>query len=324
MDNKEFRRGRAGKKTKEELKKEEMECVECGSTSIITDPQRGEVTCQNCGLVIDEATVDDGPEWRAFTTDERSKRSRVGSPITPTIHDRGLSTMIGYEDRDSFGKKLSPTKRAQVYRMRKWQTRTRIQSSIERNLAQAMSELDRLSGQLGLPRNVKETASVSYRNAVEKKLVRGRSIEAMVAATVYAAARMRQVPRTLDEIARYSKINKKELGACYRLLVRELEFNIPLANPADFVRRFSSDLEMSGSTALRAVELIKLAKIGNLTAGKDPAGIAAACLYLAGITEGERRTQKEIADKAMVTEVTVRNRYKELVSKLDITIPVTP
>ncbi len=230
--------------------------------------------------------------------------------------------MIGFEDRDSFGKKLSPARRAQIYRLRKWQTRTRIQSSIERNLAQAMSELDRLASQLGLPRTVKETSSVIYRRAVEKKLVRGRSIEAMVAAAVYAAARIRRVPRTLDEIARFSRINKKELGACYRLLIRELQIRIPLADPADFVIRFAADLKMTGRTARKAIDLVTLEKDRNQTAGKDPAGIAAACLYLAGIIEGERRTQKEIADKAMVTEVTVRNRYKELVKKLRIEITI--
>lgn len=262
--------------------------------------------------------IDDGPEWRAFNSAERSKRSRVGSPTTYTVHDKGLSTHIGWEDRDSYGKKLSPRQRSQMYRLRKWHVRSRVHSSQDRNLAQAMSELDRLGSQLGLPKSVKETASVIYRNAIKQRLIRGRSIEAMVAASAYAAARQRRVPRTLDEMARNSRITKKELGRCYRLMIHELNLKIPLAAPSDYISRFSADLKLTGATARKAIDLVTNAKKEGLTAGKDPTGLAAAAIYIAGIIEGERRTQREIAETATVTEVTVRNRYKELVRKLDI------
>ncbi|MHA1201863.1 MAG: transcription initiation factor IIB [Candidatus Heimdallarchaeaceae archaeon] len=301
---------------------EEIECPECGSVDVILDETRGEHICRNCGTVVQEKLIDDGPEWRAFTAEERSKRSRVGSPTTITIHDKGLSTQIGWEDRDVYGKKLSPKRRAQIYRLRKWQIRTRVHSSIDRNLAYAMSELDRLSSQLGIPRSVNETAANIYRKAIEKRLIRGRSIEAMIGATAYAGARIRRVPRTLDEIARHSRISKKELGRCYRLIIRELDIKIPLANPTDYIVRFAAELRLSGRTARKAVELLKRAKEHNLTAGKDPTGLAAASIYIAGITEGERRTQREIAETATVTEVTVRNRYKELVRKLKIEVTI--
>lgn len=282
--------------------------------------QRGDIICRDCGAIIEDSLIDDGPEWRAFNSAERSKRSRVGSPTTYTVHDKGLSTQIGWEDRDSYGKKLSPSQRSQIYRLRKWHIRTRVHSSVDRNLAQAMSELDRLSSQLGLPRSVKETASVIYRSAINKRLIRGRSIEAMIGAAAYAAARQRRVPRTLDEIARNSRINKKELGRCYRLMIHELNLKIPLANPTDYIVRFSADLKLTGATARRAIDLVKEAKQKGLTAGKDPTGLAAAAIYIAGIIEGERRTQREIAETATVTEVTVRNRYKELVRKLEIAV----
>ena len=293
-------------------------CPDCGGNSIVQDFRAGDSICSDCGTVLEGVIIDDGPEWRAFNSSERSKRSRVGSPTTYTVHDKGLSTQIGWEDRDSNGQKLSPNARSKMYRLRKWHMRSRVHSSQDRNLAQAMGELDRLGSQLGLPKSVKETASVIYRNAIKHRLVRGRSIEAMIAASAYAAARQRRVPRTLDEISQHSRITKKELGRSYRLMVQELNLKIPLANPTDYITRFSADLKLTGSTSRKAIDLVQEAKREGLTAGKDPTGLAAAAIYIAGITEGERRTQREIAETATVTEVTVRNRYKELVRKLDI------
>lgn len=304
------------------LEKIKLMCPDCGGSNIVQDFARGDSICSDCGAVLPEQLIDDGPEWRAFNSAERSKRSRVGSPTTLTVHDKGLSTQIGYENRDAYGKKLSAKKRSQMYRLRKWNVRSRIHSSQDRNLAQAMSELDRLSSQLGLPKSVKETSSVIYRLAIKQRLIRGRSIEAMIAASAYAAARQRRVPRTLDEIARHSRISKKELGRCYRLMLQELKLKIPLASPTDYITRFASDLKLTGATARRAIDLVGKAKQAGLTAGKDPTGLAAAALYISGIVEGERRTQREIAEAATVTEVTVRNRYKELVRELDVSMSI--
>ena len=297
-------------------------CPECGSDNLVHDYDTGETVCGDCGLVLYEQMMDKGPEWRAFTQEEKASRSRVGVPTSYSVHDKGLSTAISQVDRDAFGRKLPLSTRLQMWRLRKWQIRSRVHSSIDRNLAYAMSELDRLSSQLGIPRSVNETAANIYRKAIEKRLIRGRSIEAMIGATAYAGARIRRVPRTLDEIARHSRISKKELGRCYRLIVRELDIKIPLANPTDYIVRFAAELRLSGNTSRKAVELLNRAKEHNLTAGKDPTGLAAASIYIAGITEGERRTQREIAETATVTEVTVRNRYKELVRKLKIEVTI--
>ena len=297
-------------------------CPECGNEEVHVDRSRGEVICAACGIVISDRIIDQGPEWRAFTSDERDKRARVGSPTSYTIHDKGLSTMIDWHDKDIYGKKLPPKTRAQVYRMRKWQIRTRVHSSIARNLAQAMAELDRLSSQLGIPKGVKETSAVMYRRAIERRLIRGRSIEAMVAAAVYASCRIRKVPRTLDELAKYTRINKKELGRSYRLMIQKLGINIPTANAKDFISRFGADLSLSGRIQKKACELLDLATEKGITAGKDPTGLAAASIYIVGILEGERRTQRKIAEVAHVTEVTIRNRYKELIKKLRISVEV--
>lgn len=295
-----------------------VKCPDCGNEEIVTDPRRGEATCTRCGIVISSRMIDTGAEWRAFSSEERDKRTRVGSPSSMIIHDKGLTTIIGYENRDVFGNKLSSSRRAQIYRLRKWQVRSRIYSSVDRNVAVAMSELDRLASQLGLPRSVKETAAIIYRKAIESRLVRGRSIEAMIAATVYAAARVRRVPRTLDEIAVETRISRKELGRCYRLLIRKLSLSIPLASPVDYLVRFGTELGLSGVVQRDAAQIISSAKESGLTAGKDPTGLAAAAIYISSIMKSERRTQRVIAETARVTEVTVRNRYKELVKELNI------
>jgi transcription initiation factor TFIIB len=297
-------------------------CPDCHATDVISDANRGEIICTNCGLVLDAHIVDQGPEWRAFSSEERDKRSRVGSPMTYTVHDKGLSTMIDWRNRDAYGKKLAPNRRAQIYRLRKWQIRTRVHSSIDRNLAYAMSELDRLTSQLGVPRPVKEAAAILYRHAIEHHLIRGRSIEAMIASCVYAACRLRQIPRTLDEIAHHSRITRKELGRCYRLLLRELEVRIPIASPIDFIPRFGQALQLSGAVQNGAAQIVEEARSRGVTAGKDPTGLAAASLYISSIREGERRTQREIAEVSRVTEVTVRNRYKELVRELGIEVVI--
>lgn len=297
-------------------------CTDCGNPNVIRDPTRGELICTNCGLVLASHMVDQGPEWRAFSSEERDKRCRVGSPTDFTRHDKGLSTTIDWRDRDASGRKLAPGLRAQIYRLRKWQIRTRVHSSIDRNLARAMSELDRITSQLSVPRPVKEASAILYRRTVERHLIRGRSIEAMIAACTYAGCRLRQVPRTLDEIAHHSRINRKELGRCYRLLLRKLDMRVPVAQPTDFIPRFAEALDLSSRVQRRASEIIEAARLQGITAGKDPTGLAAATLYIASIQEGERRTQREIAAIARVTEVTVRNRYKEMVRVLKLEVEI--
>jgi len=237
-----------------------------------------------------------------------------------TIHDKGLSTMIDWRDRDSHGKDLTPKRRAQIYRLRKWQRRIRVSDATERNLAFALSEIDRMASHLALPRNVREAASLIYRKAVEERLIRGRSIEGVAAAALYAACRECKVPRTLDEIADVSRVGKKEIGRSYRFIARELLIHLRPTSPVDYIPRFGSELGLSGEVQSKAIELLKEATKKGLTSGRGPTGVAAAAIYIASVLCGERRTQRDVADVARVTEVTVRNRYKELCEKLGLDV----
>ena len=291
-------------------------CPECGNNNLVSDEARGEVVCNFCGLVLSQKTIDSGPEWRAFSSEEASKKVRVGAPTTLTLHDKGLSTMIGWKNKDAFGKSISPKMKAEVYRLRKWHVRTRTNKSIDRNLAYAMNELDRLSSQLNLSKDLKESAAHIYRKMANKNLIRGRSIEAMLIASIYLSCRLNCIPKTLDDFIEFATVDKKKIARCYRLILSELKINIKVSSPINFIPRFCAELKLSGRTQNRAAELLKLAKKYHITAGKAPTGLAGAALYVAAIQEGERRTQKEISLAAGVTEATIRNRYKELVDHL--------
>lgn len=295
-------------------------CPECGSAKLVRDYERAELVCAGCGYIIHDKIMDMGPEWRAFDQEQRDRRGRVGAPMTLTIHDKGLSTMIDWRDRDSHGKDLTPKRRAQIYRLRKWQRRIRVSDATERNLAFALSEIDRMASHLALPRNVREAASLIYRKAVEERLIRGRSIEGVAAAALYAACRECKVPRTLDEIADVSRVSKKEIGRSYRFIARELLIHLRPTSPTDYIPRFGSELGLSGEAQSKAIELLKEATKKGLTSGRGPTGVAAAAIYIASVLCGERRTQRDVADVARVTEVTVRNRYKELCEKLGLDV----
>ncbi len=307
------------KKEKQKIE-ETIKCPKCGRTHLSRDYSRGELICNDCGLVIEEDLIDHGPEWRAFDSEQREKRARVGAPMTPMIHDKGLSTTLGWGNRDSYGKSIPTRNRAQLYRLRKWQQRIRIADGTEGNLAIALSALDRMASSMGLPQTVRETAAMIYRKAALKKLTRGRSIEGVTAAALYAACRQCNVPRTLDEISNIAKIRRKEIGKTYRFITRKLELKLMPTSPQDYISRFCSELKLSGDVQAKTLEILKKAASEELTSGRGPTGMAAAALYIASVLCGERRTQREVADIAGVTEVTIRNRYKELAGKLDLEI----
>lgn len=298
----------------------EERCPECHSKRLTRDYERGELVCADCGLIVTENILDSGPEWRAFDAEQREKRARGGAPVKYMRPNKGLVTEIDQYNRDIRGAKIPSKKQAQLYRMRKWHKRASITSSMERNLAIALSELDRIASYLGLPENVRESAALLYRKCIEKGLIRGRLIESVVSAVLYAICREYGIPRTLDEIADVSGVEKKEIGRTYRFISHELGLKVPLTNPIQYVPRLTAALKLSGEVQEKGIALLKKAIAKGLISGRGPTGVAAAAVYIASAMVGERRTQKEVADVAGVTEVTIRNRYRELKSELGLKI----
>jgi len=296
-------------------------CPDCGATNLITDYKHGEIVCPACGLVLEDGLFDFGPEWRAFDEEQKSKRARTGGPVKFAKLNKGLTTEIDRYDRDIRGGAIQPERKAQLYRLRKWQRRSRMSDSVQRNLSIALPELDRMCAYLNIPNNIKEECAMWYRKAVNKGLVRGRSIESVVAAIIYLISRKHQLPKTLEELEEASGVKKKDIGRSYRFACRKLGLRMPVATPMDYVPRFASELGLSGETEAKAIEILQKAREKGVTSGRGPTGVAAAAIYLAGKLTNDKQTQKGIAGRlAGVTEVTIRNRYEEIARELGIEI----
>lgn len=286
-------------------------CPECGGT-VLPDEEHGETTCDDCGLILQENALDRGPEWRSFDNSNRDEKSRVGAPVTPLMHDKGLSTTISWQDRDAAGSQLSASKRKQLSRLRTWDERFRTKTARERNLKQAFGEIDRMASALGLSEPCRETAGVLYRRALEADLLPGRSIEGMATASLYAAAREHGTPRTLAEFATVSRVERIRIQRAYRYLSGELDLQIEHARPSQYLPQFASQLDVSDEAIHVARDLLDAGREQGVFSGKSPAGLAAAAVYAASRLTNERLTQQTVSDATNVSKVTVRNRYQEL------------
>ena len=287
-------------------------CPECNSINITYEEQRGEIICNDCGLLIEEKMVDTGQD-AGGQFDKSEKKGRGGAPLSMQKYDKGLTTNIG-EISDIYRLEAGQTRK--FLRLKKWQER--VSTSIERNLRLAMSELRRVASFLSLPSVVRDESVRVYQFVLQRGLVRGRSMESVIAACIYAACRSYNIPRTLDEIANASDVPRKEIGRTYRFIIRKLGIKVKPSSPKDYIPRFSSILHLSPKAQNAALAILKKAEITELTSGRGPAGIAAAALYVAALMSDEKKTQREVADVAGITEVTIRNRYKELIEKLGI------
>jgi transcription initiation factor TFIIB len=287
-------------------------CPECNSINITYEEQQGEIICNDCGLLIEEKMVDTGQD-AGGQFDKNDKKGRGGAPLSAQKYDKGLTTNIG-EISDIYRLEAGQTRK--FLRLKKWQER--VSTSIERNLRLAMSELRRVAAFLSLPSVVRDEAVRVYQFVLQRGLVRGRSMESVIAACIYAACRSYNIPRTLDEIANASDVPRKEIGRTYRFIIRKLGIKVKPSAPKDYITRFSSILHLSPKAQNGALTILKKAEITELTSGRGPAGIAAAALYVAALMSDEKKTQREVADVAGITEVTIRNRYKELIEKLGI------
>jgi transcription initiation factor TFIIB len=303
--------------------------------NIVTDPESGEIICGNCGIVVSDKAQETGPEWRSFGNEESSnnRRIRTGIPTSLARHDMGLSTIIGKEDRDAAGNRIDASVKSKIDRLRMLDFRTQLYNSTDRCLRRAFIELDKLKDKLGLPDSVVEKAAYIYRKAQERGLIRGRTMHAMLAAAIYIACRQIEVGKTLNDIAEGSNVKHKILSQSYRILVTELDIKTPMLDPMKCVAKVANKLNLNERTTRQAMEIMHAASKKEVSAGKDPMGLAAAVLYMSCLNNnnisapvlGEEnkknknknyRSQVFIAEAAGITDVTLRNTINDLKNKI--------
>jgi transcription initiation factor TFIIB len=298
------------------------ECSVCGSDQIVTIPDYGEIVCEDCGAVISDKIEEKGPEWRSFTTAsarrEENDENRTGMPFSLARSDMGLSTIIGRTNKDARGSKINSSMLSAIERLRRWDSRTQVYTSTDKNLTQAFAQLDTLKDKLGLPSAVIEKTAYIYRKAQENRLVLGRSISAVLAAAIYTACREMGIPRTLNDIARKSNVKRKPVAKCYRQLLLGLCLKIPQVDPIKCITRIANEVEISEKTKHEAINLMNTVIENEISAGKDPMGIAATVIYASCVRTGEIKTQKKLANAADITDVTLRTRLKDLKLHLDL------
>jgi transcription initiation factor TFIIB len=284
----------------------------------VTDPESGEVICSNCGMVMVEAISENRSEWRAFKTEEANQRSRTGTPTSLARHDMGLATIIGRTDKDASGRGLDASMRSTMERLRAWDSRIQVYSPADRNLRQAFGMLERVKDKLGLSATIIEKTAYIYRKAQERGLVRGRTIRSVMAAAIFITCREMAMSRTLNDVAFLNNIKRKELARTIRLLILELDIKIPILDPIKCVVRVANKVNLSEKTKRQAMNIMHNVTKSGISAGKDPMGLAGSVLYLSSKNSGENITQMDIAEAAGVTEVTIRNRFKDLRNRIDL------
>jgi transcription initiation factor TFIIB len=302
--------------TLQKIKKEKLFCNYCNASRFVTDEVIGEIACSNCGCVILENTENRGSERRLVsnTTDT----TRTGPGLTLKMHDRGLNTIIGAQNRDSVGKPLSAKTTQMFGRLRKWDSRSQIKNSADRNLRFALQEFDKVQSKLGLSDTVIERASLFYRKAIERNLIRGRTVKSIAAACLYASCRDLEHNRTLIEIANEFVINRKEIARAYRVLFRELGFVVSIADPIKSITKIASKVGIAEKTIRKAVQILDAAQDAGIVAGKNPEIIAATVIYAACMITGDSISQTTIAEAAGTSTVSIRNRIQEFKIKLDL------
>ncbi|WP_254532372.1 transcription initiation factor IIB [Natrinema gelatinilyticum] len=274
-----------------------------------------EIICEECGLVVTEDAIDRGPEWRSFDDDETDRR-RTGAPLTRSRHDRGLSTEIGFGSgsRSGYSSRVTGRKRRQIARLRREHTRARIASKADRNQVYGFTEIRRVTALLSLPDSTREQACALFESAQTEGLFHGRSLEGFAAAAVYATCRTRSIPRTTDEIAAVSRADHDELTVAYNALNRELGLPTGPIDPAQYLPRYASKLDLGPPVERRVREYIDALLEAGKIGGRNPSGVAAACLYKAAgeYDDWPSVTQAAAADIADVAAVTIRSTVTEI------------
>ncbi|MDE1829608.1 MAG: transcription initiation factor IIB [Thaumarchaeota archaeon] len=284
---------------------------------LVTDSIRGEILCAACGLVLADKVEDSGPEQRSFTMEEYSQNSRTGLASTLSIHDKGLSTVIGSADRDAAGNSISSYMKYAFNRLRTWDSRSKVNSS-ERNLRSAFALMESVQSKLEISDTVIERAAYIYRKALTKNIIRGRTISGMILAALYVACRESNVPRTLQDIAMAGNVSFKDLSRHYRVLVKSLELQVGSFNALEFVSKIGTMVGLSEKSKRGALDILHRAHEKGITDGKNPISLAATSVFLSGVINEEKVTQKSIAKASGVSSVTIRNQAKILKKQLGL------
>jgi transcription initiation factor TFIIB len=294
-------------------------CSSCGNNHMITDRESAEVVCSRCGRVISDYVETNSPDWHTSIKDRSNNRSGIGMSLSSLArHDMGLSTIIGRTDRDASGNILDAAMRSRMQRLRTWDIRSQAHSSAAKNRKHAFTQLSILKDKLNLSDAVIEKTAYIYRKAQERLLIRGRTISGMLAAAIYIACREMGTPRTLNDIATVNNMKRKELARNYRLLYFELDLRIPIIDPMKCIVKVANKANLTENTKRQALDIMKEAIKKEISAGKDPMGLAAAILYISCLKTGENTTQTDVARASGKTEVTIRNRFNELKGKLHL------
>lgn len=287
-------------------------CSLCNSKSVVYDAENSEVVCSECGMVIQDNIESLSPEWRAYSNDDLDSKSRTGMPTSLAFHDMGLSTFISYSNVDANGAVISPEQLSKVQRMRRWNKISSNNRSYHRNLKNAFAVLSVIKDKLSLSDALIEKSAYNYRKALDKHIIKGRSIRALVVASVYAACRELNVPRTLDEIADTANTDSIFAGKCYRLLVRYMKLNLPVIDSNAYLAKIANKARVSEITYRRGLEMLSVIKENPISHGKDPNALAVAVLYAACLKEGDKVSQAQIAVAGDTSIVTLRKRFQDV------------
>jgi transcription initiation factor TFIIB len=297
-----------------------LACSTCNTDqTAITDPESGEIVCSKCGLVISEKIEDYAhQERRAYSMQEADERARTGARTSLAFHDMGLSTIIGKANKDASGQLLNSAMCSSMEKLRIWDSRIHVNSSEDRSLRRAFHQLNTLRDKLGLSDTLVEKSAYLYRKAQERGLIRGRTVDGIMTAAVYIACRETGTPKSLEDISLVSNLKRKDITRCYRRLVFDLDIKIPIVDPMKCIVKVAKKLGLSEKTKHKAMNLMTYAIKMEINAGKIPMGLAATVLYASCMKTGENVSQTNIAEASGVTEVTIRNRFKDLTSRIKI------
>ena len=287
----------------------------CKKNEMITDAYTGEIACGSCGIVSSDQVVDQGSESVGSNPNDYLNNSRVGAKRSLKMIDMGLSTIIEAKDRDVTGKPLSLENRRMFYRLRMWDRNSRSAAS-SKSFQKAFILLDAISSKLGLPESVVEETAYLFRKIAARKILAGRSTSAMLCATIYITCRITDTPRTLQDVVDAGNIKKKVLQRTYRFLAKELDLSPEAYSPSEFVTRISKGLTLSEKTQRLAFKILDLCEKKHVSTSKNPMAMAASAVYLASTITDEGVSQLKISKISGISAVTIRERRKEIVTKI--------